>query len=174
MTSVLNADRRNAMQAAATQGAIIIKTYDKWFADLTDRHRAIEPVKGLKTAGWLMGHLVVTGDYARWLCGLPGIAPKDWRSHFGPGTIPSVDASVYPPMPELVGTFRSVYGDLIANAPNVPAETLSAENPLERARARFPTAGEFAEYLLTGHLGYHLGQLSMWRAAAAANGHLNP
>ena len=77
-------------------------------------------------------------------------------------------------MQELVGTFRSVYGDLIANAPSVPAETLSAENPLERARDRFPTAGEFAEYLLTGHLGYHLGQLSMWRAAAAANGHLNP
>jgi hypothetical protein len=32
--------------------------------------------------------------------------------------------------------------------------------------SKFPTFGHFATYIMTGHLGYHLGQLSAWRAAA--------
>lgn len=36
----------------------------------------------------------------------------------------------------------------------------------ESARASFPTAGDFAGYLMAGHLAYHLGQVSAWRAAA--------
>ena len=60
-----------------------------------------------------------------------------------------------------------MYRDLIAGAPAASIETLAAPNPYEPARGAFPTAGSFVAYLLTGHLGYHLGQLSIWRAAAA-------
>ncbi len=155
------------MQAAATQGAFLLTQYERWLVDLEDRHLAHEPSPGGKTAGWLLGHLVVTGDFARRLCGLPPRAPKAWRPLFSPGTIPSRDPATYPPMRELVDAFRAVYQDLVANAPAASAEALSAPNPFEPARPAFPTAGSFAVYLLTGHLGYHLGQLSMWRAAAA-------
>jgi hypothetical protein len=156
------------MQAAAIQGAFHLKVYERWFADLGDQHLALEPAPGLKTAGWLLGHMIVTGDYARRLCGLPPLAPKAWRPLFSPGTAPSLDAGTYPPMRELIDTFRSVYGDLIANGPTASPEALESTNPYEHARQTFPTAGDFAAYLLTGHLAYHLGQLSMWRAAAAA------
>ena len=71
-------------------------------------------------------------------------------------------------MQELIDTFRSLYADLTTNAPTASAEALAVPNPHERARPAFPTAGDFAAFLLTGHLAYHLGQLSMWRAAAAA------
>jgi DinB family protein len=155
------------MHAAAIQGAFLLKQYDRWLADLDDRHLALEPAPGAKTAGWLLGHLVITGDFARRLCGLPHLAPKEWRTLFAPGTTPSRDAGTYPPMRELIDTFRAVYADLAANAPSASAEALAAINPYESARAVFPTAGSFAAYILTGHLGYHLGQLSMWRAAAA-------
>ena len=37
----------------------------------------------------------------------------------------------------------------------------------EPARVAFPTAGDFLRYMLSGHLAWHLGQLSIWRAAAA-------
>ena len=32
--------------------------------DLDDSHLALEPRPGLKTAGWLIGHLATTGDFA--------------------------------------------------------------------------------------------------------------
>lgn len=156
------------MQAAAIQGAFLVKQYERLFKDLGDEHLALEPAPGLKTAGWLLGHLIVTGDFARRLCGLPALAPKPWRLLFSPGTTPSLDAGTYPPMKVLLATFRSVYEDLIANAPAASREALAAINPYERARSAFPTAGDFAAYLLTGHLGYHLGQLSMWREAAGS------
>jgi len=155
------------MQAAAVQGAFLLKQYERWLADLEDQHLAHEPTPGSKTAGWLLGHLVVTGDFARRLCGLTPIAPKEWRPLFAPGTTPSRDSGTYPPMQELLGTFRAVYGDLMANAATASPERLAEPNPFEPARPAFPTGGDFAVYLLTGHLGYHLGQLSIWRTAAA-------
>ena len=45
-------------------------------------------------------------------------------------------------------------------------EQLRMPNPLDSTRTRFPTLGDFACYIMTGHLGYHLGQLSGWRGAA--------
>ena len=154
------------MQAAARQCGFHLKVYDRLLADLDDGHLALEPAPGLKTAGWLLGHMIVTGDFAGRLCGLPPVAPKEWRAMFAPGTTPSLDASTYPPMKDILAAFRSIYGGLAANAPNASAEVLAAANPYESARGAFPTAGDFAAYLLTGHMGYHLGQLSGWRAAA--------
>ena len=87
---------------------------------------------------------------------------------FAPGTVPSSDAAAYPPMADLVRLFRSVYADFVANAPRAAPEALAAPNPYEPARGAFPTAGSFVEYMLTGHLAYHLGQLSVWRTARAA------
>jgi hypothetical protein len=155
------------MQAAAEQCAFLLQQYERWLVDLEDRHLALEPLPGTKTAGWLLGHLVVTGDFARRLCGLSPHAPKQWRPLFAPGTSPSREARTYPPMRELIDVFRRVYEDLGANAAAAPPEALSAPNPFEPTRTAFPSAGSFAAFIMTGHLGYHLGQLSMWRAAAA-------
>ena len=157
------------MQAAATQGAFLLATYEPWLRGLADEHRAHAPTPGAKTAGWLIGHLVVTGDFARRLCGLPPLIPKEWRPLFAPGSQPSPDSAAYPPMRELLERLHAVYADLTTQAPSAAAEVLALPNPYEPARAAFPTAGAFAAYILTGHLGYHLGQLSIWRAAAAAD-----
>ena len=70
------------MQAAARQCGFHLKVYDRLLSGLDDRHLALEPAPGLKTAGWLLGHMIVTGDFARRLCGLPPVAPKEWRPLF--------------------------------------------------------------------------------------------
>ena len=155
------------MQAAAAQGAFLLNQYERWLTGLEDAHRGLEPLPGLKTAGWLVGHLVITGDFARKLCGRPPLVPREWRPLFSPGTRPGGDVGAYPPMQDLVAAFQAVYRDLIAGAPAASSEALGAPNPYEPARGAFPTAGSFVVYILTGHLGYHLGQLSIWRAAAA-------
>ena len=114
---------------------------DGMLDDLGDEHSHLEPVPGNKTAGWLLGHLCITGDFARRLCGRKAICPKEWRTTFRPGTS--------------------------ANAEMSPDEaSLSAPNPFEAARPAFPTGREFVPYIMTGHLAYHLGQLGDWRRAA--------
>ncbi len=156
------------MKAAATQGLFLVSQYAQLLTGLTDEHLGHEPAPGVKTAGWLLGHLVITGDFARRLAGLPPMAPREWRAIFGPGTTPSRDPATYPPMAALIETFRAVYRDLAARAPGASPDVLGTPNPFEAARPAFPTGGSFVAYLLTGHLGYHLGQLSAWRSTSAA------
>lgn len=133
--------------------------------DLGDSHRALQPRPGSKTAGWLIGHLAVTGDFGRRLCGRTPICPKEWRAAFNPGSHPSGNEDAYPSMDILRQTARAVYADLCDAALSAAPEALAAPNPYEPARKAMPTADSFVRYLMTGHLAYHLGQLTEWRAA---------
>lgn len=137
---------------------------------LDDSHRAFEPQPGAKTAGWLAGHLAVTGDFGRFLCGDAALCSREWRTAFNPGSLPSTDPAAYPPMRQLCDTFRAVYESLCVSAVHAAPERLAGSNPYLPARAAFPTAGDFVAYLLTGHLGCHLGQLTGWCAAAGLGG----
>ena len=132
---------------------------------LSDERLALEPKPGMKTAGWLLGHLAVTGDFARRLCGREPLCPREWRAMFNPGTHPSVDPSTYPSLSTLRDRLQAVYDDLSAAFPHVDRSTLDLPNPFVPARDGFPTSGEFVAYIMTGHLAYHMGQLFAWRAA---------
>lgn len=156
----------NQLSAFTRQGKFIFNQGKAWLADLTDDHLALEPIKGVKTAGWLVGHLAVTGDFGRRICGLQPMCPKDWRALFNPGTFPSHDRSVYPAMAELRDMTGAVYRDFFTSAPAATADLLAVPNPYTPAAGAFVTAGDFAAYLMTGHLAHHFGQLGSWHAAA--------
>lgn len=153
------------MSMPAPQCRHLISLAEPVMSDLGDSHRGLEPVPGVKTAGWLLGHLAVTGDFGRKLAGRPPICPAEWRALFNPGTRPSHDSDAYPSMQALRDAFRAVYTDL-TNAAPAGSTGLDAPNPFLPARNAFPTAGDFVAYLMTGHLAYHLGQLVAWRGAA--------
>ncbi|MFZ5625652.1 MAG: DinB family protein, partial [Gemmatimonadota bacterium] len=89
------------MHAEAAQCSYLLHLSQPWLAALGDDDLAWEPAPGTKTAGWLVGHLVITGDYARRLCGLSPIAPAAWRPIFAPGTVPASRAADYPRMSDL-------------------------------------------------------------------------
>jgi hypothetical protein len=154
------------MNATLAQTRHLLKSAERMLEGLDDSHRALEPQPGIKTAGWLIGHLAVTGDFARKLYGRPPMCPVEWRTAFNPGSQPSGEANTYAPMTTLTTAFREVYADLAAAAAESDPFSITVENPFAPARAAFPTAGEFLAYLMTGHLAYHLGQLVAWRAAA--------
>lgn len=156
----------NALALLAPQGRFILGQGKRWFGELDDSHLALEPIAGVKTAGWLVGHLAVTGDFGRRICGLTPMCPKEWRTLFNPGTFPSLDPASYPPMGELREGLRAVYADFFAAAPHADDAVLAVPNPYTPALGAFPTAGDFAGYLMTGHLAHHLGQLGSWHAAA--------
>lgn len=154
------------MSESVSQCRYLMSLAESVLAGLDDSHLALEPQPGTKSAGWLIGHMVVSGDYARRLCGRAPLCPPAWSAAFNPGTQPSPDAVDYPPMVELCGALRAVYADLCEAAEQAPAEALEAPNPFQPAQAAFPTAGAFVGYLLGSHLAYHMGQLVAWRGAA--------
>jgi hypothetical protein len=133
---------------------------------LNDEHRAVEPCPGTKTAGWLIGHLAITGDFARRLCGGRPLCPREWRELFKPGTVPSANPNDYPPMTDLCDKLQSVFSDLGDLAAASDPSQLAGPCPHEAARAFYPTAGDFVAYLMSSHFAYHLGQLVTWCAAA--------
>lgn len=153
------------MQSIANVCTHLIAYGEPALADLTDEHLAMCPTPGAKTAGWIVGHLAITGDYIRRKCGRPPLTPKDWGPRFAPESQPSADRAAYPPMSELRNAVMKVYADLAAAWPAIPEEILAAPNPLPYTRDMFATFGDFACYIMTGHLGYHLGQLVEWRSA---------
>ncbi|HSA54931.1 MAG TPA: DinB family protein [Gemmatimonadaceae bacterium] len=156
----------NALAGPAEQCRDLLSLLDRAAAGLEDRHVAVEPMPGTKTAGWLLGHLAVTGDFALRLCGHTPLCPPEWRALFNPGTHPSSDPAIYPPIAALRDTAHAVYARLSAIAPDTEPARLAVVNPYAPARSSFPTAGGFVGYLLSGHLAYHLGQLVAWRAVA--------
>lgn len=160
------------MNASIAQCRYLLSLAEPILAGLDDSHCALEPQPGTKTAGWLVGHLAVSGDFARRLCGRPTLCPGGWRRLFNPGSQPSVEPNTYPSMATLCDIFRRVYADVCLAAQEADPSALSALNPFAPARAAFPTAGDFVAYLLSSHLAYHLGQLVAWRAAAGL-GRLN-
>jgi hypothetical protein len=63
------------MNAIVAQCRYLLSLAESVLAGLDDSHRALEPRPGAKTAGWLIGHLAVSGDFARRLCGRPPLCP---------------------------------------------------------------------------------------------------
>jgi hypothetical protein len=161
------------MQSSVAQCRHLLFLAESILAGLDDSHLALEPQPGTKTAGWLIGHLAVTGDFGRRVCGRPTLCPKEWRARFNPGSQPSQQQSDYPPISELRDAFRAVYSDLCEAALAAQPATLANENPFAPGRIAFPTAGDFISFLLAGHLGYHLGQLAAWRGAVGIGGRIN-
>lgn len=154
------------MKASIAQSRYLLLLTEPILSGLHDAHLAFEPEPGIKTAGWLVGHLAVSADFARHLCGQSAMCPAAWRSAFNPGTQPSHDSAQYPPMTELCDAFWRVHNDLLVAASNTDPAVLAVANPYAPAREAFPLAGDFVAYLLSSHLSYHLGQLVAWRAAA--------
>src|SRR3989442_406242 len=138
------------MNATLAQCRYLLSLAEPILDGLDDCHRALEPQPGAKTAGWLIGHLAVSGDFARRLYGRPPLCPAHWRAAFNPGSQPSRDASDYPPMATLRDTFREVYADLCAAASEADPPSLTSINPFAPARIAFPTAAVFLSYPFPG------------------------
>lgn len=148
------------MKNAATVCTHLLNYSHQFVPSLTDADLAVSVAPGAKTIGWLLGHLCVTGDFVRRKSGRPPLTPKEWGPIYAPGSKASANAADYPPMAVLIKTFNDVYSDLASVVPTLGKETLVKPNPYDRAIGTYPTLGEFAGWIMTGHLGYHLGQLS--------------
>ena len=131
--------------------------------DIADERMAEQPHSGVNHPAWVVGHLAWAADGALAMLGAPKVMPAEWKTLFASGSKPSPSRSVYPSKAELVRAVDEGYLQVRQKAASVSAEQLSRPTTSPRARETLPTFKEMVTFLLTGHLGVHLGQLSLWR-----------
>lgn len=130
--------------------------------DIADGRFAEQPLPGVNHPAWIIGHLALTGDSAVRLLGGEKSLDESWKGLFGGGSQPSSSRGDYPAKEELLRILEERYEQVRRLASEATPESLARPNPTS-LRQGLPTVGDAVSFLLTGHLGLHLGQLSVWR-----------
>jgi hypothetical protein len=89
--------------------------------------------------------------------------PAEWGTRYGAGSKPTAARADYPSKAELLGTLEATYERVRRAAATATAEQLAQPTMAPQMKAGLPTARERVAFMLTGHMGVHLGQLSTWR-----------
>ncbi len=131
--------------------------------DIPDERMVEQPHPGVNHPAWILGHLAWSTDRARSLLGLEPECPSEWTATFGFGSKPSESRGDYPSRDELIAAVERGFERLREQAAAATTEQLDQPSPNSRTKEQLPTVKDAIVLLLTGHLGVHLGQLSMWR-----------
>jgi hypothetical protein len=132
-------------------------------ADLADERLAEQPAAGVNHPAWVLGHLAWTADRGLVLLGAAETLPAEWAPLFGRGSTPTASRAAYPSKNELVRAVEHGYQQLRERAASASREQLSQPTTIALAKETLPTLNELVAFLMTGHMGGHLGQISMWR-----------
>jgi hypothetical protein len=131
--------------------------------EIPDERMTEQPLPAVNHPAWILGHLALTAEHVAEMFGGKRTLPAEWTTLFGQGTQPSSVRSSYPAKSELLRAFEECNQRLREQVAAAGPEVLAQPTPHPRARAAFPTFKELATFILTGHIGVHLGQLSSWR-----------
>lgn len=132
-------------------------------ADIADANFTAQPVPGTNHPAWILCHLIYAADGAVGLLGGEKLTDADWGAKYGRDSKLSGERSGYPPRDEILRLFRATHARARELAAQADPERMQRPNPNARLREQLPTIGDMVTFLLTGHLGVHLGQLSAWR-----------
>lgn len=132
-------------------------------ADIADEHMTRQPMLGVNHPAWILGHLAFSAEMIVVRLGGDKFLPANWTDLFKPGSSPRAVRGEYPGKDELLQALDDSFARARAAVAGASAETLATATPNPRMREGLPTLRESAAFVLTGHLGVHLGQLSSWR-----------
>ena len=154
-------------------GRISLGLADRLLADIKPETFARKPrfggtVVNTNHPAFVFGHLALYP--ARWLsdAGLdpkPAVTPVGFQV-FAAGQECRDDeaGTIYPPMKEIVETFKRVHTAALDQLGTLSDDKLRAPNPREgRIREMFPTLDGVLMFYVTSHMMMHLGQVSAWR-----------
>jgi hypothetical protein len=148
----------------ATQVNLFLLQYCRTLVgDIADEQLAEQPHAGVNHPAWILGHLAWAADGALAMLGAPKVLPDEWKTLFASGSKPSASRAVYPSKNELLRAVEGGYLQARQKAASASPERLSRPTTSPRAKETLPTFREMVAFLLTGHMGVHLGQLSSWR-----------
>lgn len=132
-------------------------------ADVPDERLCEQPLPGVNHPAWIISHLTNTADsVVAWFGEAPTI-PDDTKKKLGMGSVPSASRVDYPSKEELLQQFKTAHERLQKLVAAATPEQLAAPTPVPRMQAHLPTIGDALVFILVGHVGVHLGQLSSWR-----------
>jgi hypothetical protein len=131
--------------------------------DVPDERMAEQPLPGVNHPAWILGHLAWSTDRGRSLLGLEPECPAEWTATFGFGSKPSTSRGDYPARDELIRAVEQGFERFRDQAAAATPEQFDRPSTNPRVKDLLPTIGDGVAFLLTGHLGGHLGQLSAWR-----------
>jgi len=136
----------------------------KMMEDLPDERLTEQAVPGVNHPAWIIGHLAfVAHRGVALLTGAEMALPESWQQKFGPGSKLTATRADYPSKEELLKTLQEAHSLFQRTASAATPERLAQPSQHPRLKDPLPTVKDLAAFLLTGHLGVHLGQLSMWR-----------
>jgi len=151
------------LQEAISVNQFLVGFGQRLLSEIPDERLTEQPLPGVNHPAWILGHLALTADGVGETLGGQKTLPAEWKTLFGQGSKPSSVRSAYPSKSELLQAFEGYHQRLREQAAAAGPEVLSQPTPNPIARAAFPTLKELAAFILTGHVGVHLGQLSAWR-----------
>lgn len=82
---------------------------------------------------------------------------------FNAGSKVTAVRATYPAKDALLKAVEQGYQQVRERAASAAPEVLARPTTIQRAKETLPTSKELLAFLLTGHMGVHLGQLSSWR-----------
>jgi hypothetical protein len=136
---------------------------DMLVADIADADFVLQPLPGTNHPAWILCHLSMAADGVVGLLGGEKLTPADWSTRYGRDSKLSSERADYPSRDEILRLFRETHARARELAARADPERVVRPNPNSRLRSNLPTIGDMCTFLLTGHLGTHLGQLSAWR-----------
>lgn len=122
-----------------------------------------QPIPGVNSIAWMLGHLALTDRRIAGLLGgaLPPL-PDGFEATFKTTKQAAVEQKGLGDPKELLATFDASRRALIDAVKGAPAEKLAA--PLPNPHPLFGTVGEAAAFMAV-HLGLHAGQVTVIRRA---------
>jgi hypothetical protein len=143
-------------------------------SDLSDEQMVLQPHGVINHPAWTLGHLAATSNSLAGLLGLESTFPDAWRDACRTGGTPDGDAAAFPSKGQLLEQLAHQHERVGGAIETADPALFAREHPHPRARARFPTIGDTAAFLMSVHEANHLGQITAWRRAVGlgpATGH---
>lgn len=143
-----------------------LTTLEKLLDGVPDERWAEQPGGIRNHPAWTVPHLCMGIEFGLAMLGKDGFCPEDWGPLTGGGSTPHTDRAAYPHASAAIEHYRKGHDLLTMAVKDASPEALAAENPIEPARAFFPTVGHGILYVTTMHDAHHQAQLIAWKRAA--------
>jgi hypothetical protein len=149
-------------ESAIKSNLLMIQYAHMMLDDIPDERMSEQPVPGVNHPAWILGHLAYSaGGIVALLGGQK--PPKDEWTLYSPGSKLTTNRGDYPPKEQLIGLFAQGFALAREAAAVATVGQVQGENPNPMLKEALPTIEDAVTFLLTAHLGAHLGQLSAWR-----------
>ncbi|MEM7228961.1 MAG: DinB family protein [Planctomycetota bacterium] len=149
--------------------ARLMQGYAKMLVDDIPADRFHEmPHPTMNHPAFCLGHLAIYPNRVLEMIGKPELVDdKDgFDELFAAGVECAPNTGQYPDKDTVVDFFMDRHEVLINALSDLDESVFQQENPREgRFREMCPTVGAAINFLLTAHVGTHLGQISAWRRA---------